>query len=66
MFESPALVMSARLHFPVDVVLLLMLLLLPDSEDDGEIEFLLFIKTWKFGDDKCSAGRVDMIKMILY
>lgn len=65
LFGSPALVVSARLNFPVDLVLLLKLLL-PDSEDGCEIKFLLFIKAWKFGDGRCSAVMADGIKMILY
>jgi len=63
-FESLALVMSARLNFPVDLILLLMLLL-PRSEDDCEIKFLL-LKTWKFGGDRCSTIIVEGIKKILY
>lgn len=64
-FESLALVMTARLHFPVDLILLLTLLQ-PDSEDDCEIKFLLFTKTWKFEDDRYSTIIVDGIKKILY
>lgn len=63
--KSPVLLMSARLSFLVDLILLLMLLL-HNSEDDCEIKFILFIKTWKFGGDKSSTIIVDGIKKILY
>lgn len=63
--KSPVLLMSARLSFLVDLILLLMLLL-RNSEDDCEIKFILFIKTWKFGGDGCSTIIVDGIKKILY
>lgn len=64
-FESPALVFVARLNFLVELILLLVLLP-PNSEDDCEIKFLLFIKTRQFGCDRCSTIIVDGLEKVFY